>query len=232
MRSRIGLVLAAAAALVPSSAFAQSESAIVGWVGLITTPVGAFAPVAVVPRATGVAGGGVGVQARYSHWQFASDDDNTSNFGLGLVFGGSRARTTVEIGQKVTQDCSECSVTMLGADVHVALRPAPEGSEVSVGLNPAFGVGKADDFTSVAVAVSLPVMLTVAAGSWRVTPFVSPGAGFTWLSGSGESETGSRAMISGGVAFGGSRVQGTLSARRILIEDGVTVFGLGISIGR
>jgi hypothetical protein len=234
------VVLAAATVAIPLQAQAQSESAFVGWVGLVTTPVGAFTPL--VPGSTAAPGtSSIGVQLRYSRWQFDVDDDNTTNIGAGLVVQRGAFRTTIELGQKSTRDCSDCDVLMGGVDVHVALREyrAGETSTLGIAVNPAVGFGKSQDndfdLTSLAGAISVPVTLSVRAGeAVRVVPFVSPGVGFARLSGDGESETGSRAMMAGGltVAANNRPVQLTASMRKIFIEDGPMIYGVAFSFGR
>ncbi|GLC25137.1 hypothetical protein [Roseisolibacter agri] len=241
MRTNIGTMLVACAiAAAPVTAAAQSESAIVAWIGLITTPLGAFTPYA-PPTAAAPPGTSVGVQARYSHWQFDADDDNTMNVGAGLVIRRGPVRTAIELGRTSVKGCGDCDHLMAGVDVHVGLLDRPLGGPVamSVAINPALGFSRPgssdDEFTALAGALSVPVSLSVRAGNaLRVVPFVSPGFGFARLSGGGESSTGSRAMLSGGLALAGTStpVQLTASARRIFVEGTPTIVGVGIAVGR
>jgi hypothetical protein len=236
----VAMIAACAITAVPRESEAQSENAFVGWIGLVTTPVGAFTPYA--PAGTAARGGtSVGVQARYSHWQFAADDDNTTNVGAGLVIGRGALRTAIELGRRTVKDCDDCASLMGGLDMHVGLLERALDGSMTLGLaiNPALGFGQLgdseDDVTSLAGALSVPISLAVRAGSGvRVIPFVSPGFGLARLSGDGESSTGSRAMLSGGLALAGVNmpVQLTASARKIFMEEAPTVLGVGVSIGR
>ena len=71
---------------------AQSERALVGWAGLLTTPVGAFAPVITGRPASG--NRAFGLQVRTSQWQFGEYDDNTTNIGIGASsIAAGRARS-------------------------------------------------------------------------------------------------------------------------------------------
>ena len=102
----------------PSQAQAQSSSAFAGWVSLVTTPVGAFAPsVYVAPPPT--AERGWGAQARYGHWQFASDDDNTTNLGIGAAFPAGHGRLSIEVGRTTKKDCSDCDAYMVGSELQL-----------------------------------------------------------------------------------------------------------------
>ena len=240
MRTVLAAVLAACAiTAAPLESRAQSESAVVGWIGLITTPLGAFTPHA--PTSAAPRGTSIGVQARYSHWQFDADDDNTTNVGAGLVIRRGAVRSAIELGRRSVKGCGDCASLMGGVDVHVGLLDRPLGGPVEIGvaINPALGYGQPEsgesDGNAIAGALSVPVSLSVGAGSGlRVVPFVSPGFGFARLSGGGESSTGSRAMLSGGLALAGANtpVQLTASARRIFLDGAPTILGVGISVGR
>jgi len=240
----INVAAAAAVAVLPLVAHAQSEKAAVGRAALLFTPLGAFAPAApVVKPASG--GSAIGLQVRYSRWQFADDDDNTTNIGGGLVLQRGGVRTLIEIGRASKKDCEDCDNLMFGVDVNVPVFARSGGGEnnLLLSLNPAFGYGKPNDsgssVSALAAALSVPMSASLAVSpSLRLVPFVSPGFGFGRLSfetGSAkDSETGSRAMVSGGVALAGATapVQLTLSARRILIEDGPTVYGVAFAFTR
>ena len=219
----------------PSQAQAQSSSAFAGWVSLVTTPVGAFAPsVYVAPPPT--AERRWGAQARYGHWQFASDDDNTTNLGIGAAFTAGDGRLSVEVGRTTKKDCSDCDAYLVGSELHLPL-VATEGG-IAVTLNPEVGFMNESgnsDFSAFAAAVNVLLSYPVTAGSnTRVVPFVSPGVGFGRVSGGGSSETGQRIIVGGGAAFVNveSGLQLTASLSKIIIDDGATVFGIALGYGR
>lgn len=68
----------------------------------------------------------------------------------------------------------------------------------------------------------------------RVVPFVSPGAGIGRVSSGGDSESGQRLLIGGGISIVNleTGLQATASASKIFIEGGATVLGISIGIGR
>jgi hypothetical protein len=236
--------IAVAVVVSASPASAQSDRAFAGWIGLITTPVGALPPV-VSMNAAGAAPRGVNVQARYGHWQFDDDDDNTNNIGVGVSVPTGRSRTTFELGWSSKSDCSDCSAILGGVDVTIPVTPelggqqASRGSTIAVAINPAVGfmkpTGEDADGTALSLAVSVPLSASFSIGEHaRFIPFLSPGGGLGRISGSGDSETGVRAMIGGGVAFADivPGVQVTGSFRKIFIDGGVTMYGIALTLGK
>lgn len=232
MLGLLALVVTGSAPL--TSAAAQSEKDFAGWVGLITTPVGALPPV--IPTTTGMA-----FQARYGHWQFASDDDNTSNYGIGLSLGAGRSRATVVLGYTTTKDCTDCGQMMAGFELHVPLVQGggTQAGGIGIALNPAVGYAKTTasdaELSFLSIAVSLPISVSVPLGaSARIVPFVSPGAGMGRISGSGESQSGTRMLLGGGVVLADAvpRLQITGSFQKIFIDHGVTMFGLALTLGK
>ena len=230
--------LAAIAMLIatPLATHAQSESAFAGWVGLVMTPVGAFTPVVTGRPAAG--NRSTGLQVRTSRWQFAEDDDNTLNIGVGGVLNRGRTRSVLEVGMIKQADCSECDVFMAGVDLTVDLAQKSSGSTTwLVGLNPAFGYANPKEGSGNALtgALSLPLSASINTGSSvRFVPFVSPGYGFSRISGEGESSTGSRGMVAGGVSIGGQKSPwlATISARKIFLDETPTIFGVGLAFAR
>ena len=224
--------LAVALTLPTGRADAQTISEIAGWGGLMVTPVGALTPMGPAIAADTAP---YRFQMRYGHWQFDTDDDNTHNLGLGIGLRTGHARTTFEFGYSHKTDCSGCNSWMLGADVDIPLTPAPSGNAVGwrIALNPALGFAKPSDGSGSAAsaAVSLPVSAALPMSQWILAPFVSPGYGYGRLSGDGDSEGGTRAMLAGGVTLAStqSQVRVTFSARKIFLEHAPTVFGLGFS---
>lgn len=234
MRRNVVIAILLATAGFVKDASAQSSSAFAGWVSMVTTPVGAFAPsLYVPPRPT--SGHESGVFARYGHWQFAPDDDNTTNVGLGVAFAAGDGRLSFDLGRTTRKDCPHCDAYMIGGEFHLPL--VVDHGGITVTLNPEVGFMTAadSDFSAVAAAISTPVSYAVAPGNGiGVVPFVSPGAGFGRVSGRGSSETGQRFVLGGGVALLDfqKRLQLTSGASKIFIENGATVFGIMLSYGR
>ena len=215
---------------------AQSESALVGWAGLVNTPVGAFAPVITGRPTSG--NRSFGLQVRTSQWQFSEFDDNTRNIGLGAVLNRGRTRTVLELGAIKKKDCGECDVFMAGLDMRVDLAHSIKGrTTYLVAANPALGYGVPSEGSGNAfsIGLSVPVSASINAGSSvRLVPFLSPGYGGARFSGGGESETGSRAMLAGGLSLGGQKSAWlvTASARKIFLEEAPTIYGIGFTMTR
>lgn len=224
--------------MIASPVNAQSVSAVAGWVGLINTPVGALTPV--VTGRTAASSPGTGAQIRVSNWQPNNSDDNTTSLGLGLVVNQGRARTVFEVGYITRTGCDECGGYMGGIDMQLDLAQssvANGASSFMVALNPAVGVGVPEKGGSSVVTggLSLPVSASVNAGAnLRMVPFVSPGVSYSRFNGGGSSQTGSRAMVSGGLSVGSQRsaMLFTASARKVFIEDSPMIYGLGLVFAR
>lgn len=219
----------------PASIAGQSSNAFAGWASLVTTPVGAFAPTIYVAPSSR-AERRWGAQVRYGHWQFASDDDNTTNLGVGFAFPAGAGRLGIEVGRTTKKECADCDAWMLGGSLDLPLKTAESG--LAFTLNPELGFMTESgdyDLSCLAAAVNVSVSFPVAAGAnATVVPFVSPGAGFGRVSGGGDSESGQRLLIGGGISIVNpkSGLQATASASKIFIENGATVFGIAIGIGR
>ena len=243
MRRSMMVALAAAIVANPTLGAAQSDKAFVGWVGLMTTPVGAL-PTQLPVSLPGTAGT-MALQARYGHWQFGSNDDNTNTFGLSGTFGGSRVKTTLELGYGTKTDCSDCNSVLGGVELGIPLveprigSAATTGSLLGIALHPAVGVmkpiGSDANGYALSAAAHLPIYTSLAVGKQiRLAPFVSPGYGVGYINGDGESESGWRAMLGGGAALSGlgSGLEITVSAHRVFIEDGATMYGIALRLWR
>jgi hypothetical protein len=66
-----------------------------------------------------------------------------------------------------------------------------------------------------------------------VTPFLAPGVGFGRISGGGDSETGVRTMLGGGITVSGlGPLQITASVRKVFLEEAPTLYGFAIGFGK
>ena len=127
----------------------------------------------------------------------------------------------------------------MGVDLNVPLtKLTAAGSDAvfGVAVEPSVGFMKetasGTDWSAFALGVSLPLTMTVPAGAVRVVPFFSPGVGFGQVSSGGDSRSGERAMLAGGIAVAAGALQITAGVRKIFIEHGVTVYGVSLSLGR
>lgn len=219
----------------PVAAHAQPQRDVTGGVGLLYTPVGAFVPVVTgTPHAETRS---TGLQLRASNWAFEGVDNRTTAVGAGLTLARGRSRTVLEVGYITTQRCADCGILLAGADVQVDLVRAAAGSSTIVAaLNPAIGIGRPTEGSGYlsTVGLSLPLSASIDAGTLRVVPFVSPGFGVSRASNDGESSTGSRGMLAGGVSLGGqtSPLLVTVGARKIFLDGAPTIFGVGVVLAR
>jgi hypothetical protein len=245
MRFRFVLFAFGAALCAPTSRLvAQSDGAISGWAGLISTPAGALPPVLLVPPATGSLG--TLFQLRYGRWGFPAVDGHTNSLGASASFPTGTARTTLELGVSTRSECApNCRGVIGGVDMNIPLTMtvtaprSPTDYVFSVALNPAAGfmreVGDNGDGYALSLSGSVPVSVSFRAGRYvRIAPFLAPGGGVGRIGGNNNFESGFRWMLGGGVALAGITpgVQLTGSFRKIFIEDGPTTFGLGLTIGQ
>lgn len=207
---------------------AQSDGAIAGWSGLTLTPVGALTPVA--PTESG------GILARYSRWRFGPGDDETTNLGVGFRFSAGRNQMMVTGGFGRVEECGgDCNTLFLGLDLTVPTRPATPGG-MGVAVNTSLGFMKPidDEGNALSIALNVPLSFVLPLGSQStLIPFFIPGVGLGRISAGGDSEIGWRAMIGGGVTLAGlGPLELTASFRRIFIDDGPTVYGVGVGFGK
>jgi len=227
-------MLATLAAARPAAA--QDFGDIAAYVALVTTPVGALPPLPPTPPiADGVAP--PHFDLRYGRWKFDGDDAAQHTIGAGVRFGAGGGQGSLTASYMTCDGCD--GAIGLGLEMTAALVQPTGGqsSAFSVGVRPAVGVARnlGDvDGTSYSASLGLPVGLHVrTAGGAEVVPFLMPGFGFGGLSGEGESESGTRFMLGGGL--GVANLSGGLGLhvgfQKIFLEDAPTQFGLGLSFG-
>jgi hypothetical protein len=237
MATTVGLLLAPAA-----TASAQSLKDAAAFYAMMISPYGAL-PTLVTPGmvAAPVAGQPAkSFDARYGRWEFDQDDDQFYTIGLGGRFGNFG----VVVGYEKIQGGDE-GVVMGGLDYEATLVTAPVGTGPStptflVGLRPSIGYGTLtgdEDMTAFALNVDVPFSLSMPLGTGgRLVPFVSAGYGLGKFDSEVEEElskTGTRAAVAAGVAFFGSNGLGVhLAWRKIIIDEGPSALGLGVSFGR
>jgi len=231
----LGVLAVISVCVVPPCARAQSSGAFAGWAGLVSTPVAGFSPSVYVPPPPS-AGRRWGAEARYSHWQFAADDDNTTNLAVGLAFPvAAVGRWSVLIGRTTKKECPDCDAYMFGADLDLPF--LGQDGAFTVILHPAVGLSTqpgSSDLTTFGAGLDVPLLFPTVARSLRLVPFVSPGVGLGRISAGGSSDTGLRLFVGGGFSFVNmrNRLQVTASVRRIVYDEGATVFGIVLGYGR
>lgn len=232
MRRNPWIPLVLLSMMLPEPSHAQSLGAIAGWISLVTTPVGAFAPSIYIPSTS--SGRRWGVQTRYSHWQFAPDDDNTTNLAIGAAVLSEGRRWSFDLGRTTKKEC-DCDWIMVGTELYA---PVAGDGAATLSLNPEVGfvtyAGDESDFSAVAAALNVPLSYAAAVGTnVRVVPFVAPGLGLGRVSGGGDSQYGGRLLLGGGAAVKHvtTGLQLSVGASKIFIDGGAAVYGATVSFG-
>jgi hypothetical protein len=104
-----------------------------------------------------------------------------------------------------------------------------------VAVRPALGFSKPTEGSgsALSLAVSLPLGVDLSTDGPHLIPYLVPGVGYGRVSGDDDSESGTRPMLGGGFAIV-SRQSGLgihFGFHKTFVEDGETVFGLGLSFG-
>jgi hypothetical protein len=228
--------VAAAALVVGASvpASAQDANDAVAFFALISTPYGALPAVA-----SGSAKAGPSLDVRYGRYSFEGSDYSINNLGVGGNFAAAGGRMGIMLGMVNGEEGD--GAKMAGIDFNRAFMTRPIGastsSNVSLALHPALGYGKFDDVevNSLSFAMDVPVQLSMSTKSgMEIVSFLAPGFGYGRLSGDGESESGTRTVLGGGVGLlnigGGLGVN--LGFRKIFLDQAPTQWGLGMSWSR
>jgi hypothetical protein len=107
----------------------------------------------------------------------------------------------------------------------------PSAATLTIGLNGELGFGKPEGGTIWSATAGLPVALVAGAGSGlRLAPFLTPAFGFGYVTGQGESESGTRMLLGGGVGImGANRFGVSVGFQKVFIEDGQTTIGINAS---
>ena len=218
-------------------AAAQDVGDFAAFFGLITTPVGSLPPLPPPPPVTDDRPAPPRFDLRYGRWEFEDDDGAQHTFGVGTRFNAGGGQGSLTASYTACDGCD--GILGLGLDVTAALVQPTGGqsSALSVGVRPALGVARGlgdGDFTAYSVSVGLPLGLHVrSAGGAEFVPYLIPGFGFAGVSGDGESESGTRFMLGGGV--GVANLAGALGVhvgfQKIFLEEAPTQFGIGLTFG-
>ena len=237
MRMSRFVLAAAAAALVPASAFAQTEGDIknlVAYAVLTGTPVGALPP-----SAHGVDAVKTKTTFDLRYGRISYEGGLSQN---AYAIGGSMALAGGRIGASLGQvTCDGCEATnMIGVEYEYSLVNGKQGKNAwAVGVQPSFGYGRSteqdingDDVSLSGMSLALGVPVSITGGkAWRYTGFVTPGFGFGRMSSEGESESGNRPMVGAGarVRNAANGLGFLVGVQKVFIENGKTQLGLGMS---
>lgn len=228
--------LAVALAVLPGvrATHAQDIGDVVAYAALISTPAAGLAPVP-ASYMTGERQTSVGLAARYGR---LSDEGLTRNVvAADVTFPLGKGSAGLVAGY-LNNSCDGCNGYFTAA-AHAEAPLASAGSASSglftAGLSGTLGVAKPSGGTILSLSADLPLAVSVAAGRARIVPFIAPGFGFGRASGGGESESGTRFMLGGGVGLMdiAPGLGMSVGAKRVFLDGAKTVFGVGLSwLGR
>jgi hypothetical protein len=234
--SKFITAVAAAALVVGAAAPATAQDAndAVAFFALISTPYGALPAVA-----SGPANAGPSLDVRYGRYSFEGSDYSINNIGLGGNFAAAGGRMGIMLGMVTGEEGD--GAKMAGVDYNRSVWSNPVGasttSTISLALHPAIGYGKFDDvdLNSMSAALDLPVQFSMSTGNgMQFVSHLAPGFGWGRLSDETDSESGTRAVLGGGVGLlnigGGLGVN--IGFRKIFLDEAPTQWGLGMSWSR
>ena len=235
-----GITAAVAAGLVAvsfNSASAQvSAGDAAAWGAMMSTPIGAFAPMSAGPM-KGQAMPGNAIAIRVSTWKpdGATESNNTIG-GTYSMKAGSNAIVNANVGYTMCGD--DCGTIMLGADMISPLWAQPSSAENSMALSAnlqgsvGYGLDQSPfEVNSLSLAVGVPFGVSMEqANKSRLAAFITPGFGWGQLSATGGSESGTRPFFGVGGEWT-SPAGWALHAgiQKVMIENGPTNVGLGFN---
>lgn len=235
MRTLLLLVASLMVALASRLA-AQSEQDVIAYFTLIGTPQGGLPPVlsnAMLGRSMTAPD----LSVRYGHISTVGTDFNNIGATLGIP-AGDKAMVGVTAGVEALS-CGGCKAHFIaGANAEGRLASSVLGTgsdaaRLNIGLNGEFGFGKPEGTTLVSLSAGLPVSLVANGSTLKIAPFLTPGIGWGRSSDNTGSESGTRFMLGGGVAFQSTRsaVGANFGFQKVFINGGDVMFGVNLTFG-
>lgn len=211
-------------------AAAQSVGDAAAYTALVLTPTAGVAP---APRAwmTDQPQRTAGIGANWGH--IAAAGGNIDTFVADVTIPFTRGDVALQMGYLATS-CAVCEghfvagATVEGSVYQLALS---EHARFGIGLRAQAGVGVPSGGTLWSGTFGIPLSLSASgSGQLRIVPFVTPAIGVGRVSGGGDSETGSRFMLSGGIGLLniGRGINLHVGVHKVFIDRGKAVFGAGI----
>lgn len=222
----------------PAVAAAQSDNAIIAYFTLLETPQGALPPTLSAPM-LGRLMTSTDVALRYGYVALEGVSLHTFGLTLGIPAGRQAAMGLTAGYQGVSCDGGGCDGHFVAAaKIEGRLSSAPLGTgsdapDLNVGLNGELGFGKPTGATLLTATVGVPIAMVSGSPTLRIAPFLTPAIGLAHASASGESHSGARVMLGGGVNFANVRngIAVNLGFQKIFIDSGDAMIGLSVAFG-
>lgn len=240
MNRLVALVLATSLVVGTSrSAVAQTDAGPV-LLALSLTPYAALPPVVAVTMLDAVRSPAAVFELRYGRHRLNDGPDPVGTYGVGASFPARFGRGGFALGLRQCRGCDD--VFMVGVDFNAVLAQRRLGAELDVGVatagvRPNFGVARSDSYDESVVAVSAaldaPISIALNLGPVvQLVPFLTPGFGLGYHTTGGESESGWRFALGGGVGLFAFRSRIGLNAgfRKVFVERGLVTWGAGLTI--
>jgi hypothetical protein len=224
------------------------------YLALIGTPTGGL-PDAVPPWMRGAERAGLGFRAAFGYVDVEGGSLKTFGGGVDIPFGKNDVGLTIAY---FSPDCGDVDCDgnfSFGADYSRPLVTAPAGtsSQFTLGVRGEVGFSKPElidesdlgtgvddlELTAWSWALGAPLALNVPSGNIRFVPFLTPSLAWGQVSVSAEAGgfdasidfDSTRFMLSGGIGIAGlaDGLMVNASLKKVFVEDGDLMFGLGLS---
>jgi hypothetical protein len=231
------LMVGASATLPQNAARSQSTGDAAAYFALIDTPVGALPPLlssAMLSRA--MTSPDIGL--RFGHVGLQGGSLNSFDGRLSLPV-GSKAQFGINAGYEDlscdTPGCNGHFIAGANAEGRLArstIGTGADAAQLTIGLNGEVGFGRGNGTTVASFTGGLPIALVSGTPTFKLAPFVTPAIGWGRVSDSGTSDSGTRFLLGGGVAFQNTTngVGATVGFQKIFINGGEMMFGLGLTL--
>jgi len=232
MKALLPVLLVVFGVVTATPAAAQSVGDAAAYFALLSVPQGAVPPILSEPMLDRVMRS-MDIALRYGH--VSLDGGGLNNYDVRLGFPlGTKAMFGVNAGyQDLTCRGSCDGHVMIGANVEGRLTSAPIGNgadaaKLTIGLNGEAGLGRQSGITVVGLTAGLPIALVAGTPTLRIAPFLTPALGFGHATIDGNSDSGERFLLGGGVTFESltSGIGANIGFQKVFITRGKTMFGL------
>ena len=232
------LVSAVLTCFAPAVLSAQSDDAIVAYFALIETPPGAL-PTRLSAPMLNRQMTSTDVSLRYGYVSLSGASLHTIGLTLGIPAGTKTAFGVTAGYQGVSCEGGDCKghfVASANAEGRLSSSPLGTGNDapnLNIGLNGELGFGKPEGGTLLSATVGVPFALVSGSPTLRIAPYLTPAIGFGHASGGGESRSGARILLGGGVSFNNLQngIGINLGFQKVFIDSGDTMLGISVSFG-